>query len=326
MRVGRLSGSVDAMSWSRPHRSRTLLVLLVASFLAVGLSPDSAAGQTQSRCAVLFPEAAWTSVPGASVDFAVSEVPAGQVTRFRDEVASIASAVGGEIGTLVDAAVCIVGTGSAFDASRYVTGVNRFHAVVDGDQGVVVLSSENPGNIRRAAAFGIPHLALWQQSNGRGWPEPLASTIAQWYRARSLDRMAQYRVEATGADFSADPLSGGLVNFGLDFSTDARIEWTEFTQAPVLVWDPERNESPIGYFIEYTVSEEGAEVLLDTEAEAWTDREVRWRTSLVQDLTGRTTPTTGWIVGVAVALAAVTVASVFAIHGFLSKRRRSTRA
>ena len=198
----------------------------------------------------------------------------------------------------------------------------RFHAVLDHPNDALVLSAENPGNIKRSSAFGLPHLALWNLSGDEGWPEPLASTIAHWYRARALDRMAQYRVESTGADFSVDPVTGEG-NFGLDFSTEARIEWTESVQIDVRSWDPSRNEAPIGYFIEYTVAQEGLGALTDVDPDAWRSREEAWRTSLLVDLTGRTEPTTEWILGLSIALLFVVVAAVFATAGIVQKRRRT---
>ena len=220
--------------------------------------------------------------------------------------------------------MCVVGTDSRFDPDPYIERTKRFHAVLDHENDVLVLSAASPGNIQRAAAFGVPHLALWNLSGGAGWPEPLASTIGQWYRAIALDRMAQYRVQSTGADFSVDPITGEG-NFGLDFSTDPRIAWTEFTQPALRAWDPSRNDAPIGYFIEYTVATEGVEVLSETDSAVWEAREALWRESLVADLTGRTEPTTGWISGITLAGVVLVLAVVIAIGGFVMKRRRERR-
>jgi hypothetical protein len=300
-------------------------MLLVALATAVVISlAGPASAQATTRCAELFPEASWIAVPGAGVDVGVSEVPDGQVPRFRDDVAFTASAVAADIGGLDGATVCIIGRESTFDGTRYVDPPLRFHAAVDGPRNVIVLSAENPGNIRPAAAFSIAQLALWNASDGEGWPEPLASTIAHWYRGLALDRMDQYRVESTGADFSVDALTGES-SFGLDFTTDPRVDWTEGSQAPILVWDPENNESPTGYFIEYTVANEGTEVLADTDPAAWTERERLWRTALLVDLTGRTEPTTDWIAGLGIAIAAIAIAAAIAVGGFVTKRRKQRR-
>lgn len=283
-------------------------------------SPPSAVAQSTTRCAELFPEAEWVAVDGLAVDVGVSDVPSGRVDRFAAEIERTAAVVATDLGGLTDSAVCIVGGDSAFDDSRYTEPTLRFHAAIDSPNNVIVISAVSPGEVLPASAFAVPHLALWNLSGGEGWPEPIASTIAQWYRALALDRMAQYRVESTGADFSVDPITGEG-NFGLDFTTEARIDWLASSQVPVRAWDPSRNEAAIGYFIEYTVVENGVESITSLDAAEWSTREEAWRSSLVTDLTGRTEPTTGWISGITIAAAAVIVTLVLAIGGFISKRR-----
>ena len=303
---------------------RRLAFVAIAGWFMVFAMANTADAQDATRCATLFPEAEWVAGESSILDIGFSAVPEGRAERFTAEIEATAAAVSSDIGGLEGSAVCVVGSDSAFDPAPYIERTKRFHAVLDHDNDVLLLSAASPGNIERAAAFGVPHLALWNLSGGVGWPEPLASTIGQWYRAVALDRMAQYRVQSTGADFSVDPITGEG-NFGLDFSTEARIAWTESTQPALRTWDPSRNDAPIGYFIEYTVASEGPEVLADTDADTWQGREALWRQSLVSDLTGRTEPTTGWISGISLAVAVLVVAAVLAIGGFVMKRRRNRR-
>lgn len=296
------------------------MLMIAATVFGVAAAPAS--GQAATRCSELFPGVPWEAVEGLTVDLGVVGVPEGQVQRFSEEVETSAASISADIGGLDDSAVCIVGKGVELDMSSYVGATMRFHAVIDGPENFLALSSEQIGDIKPASAFGMAQLALWNRSNGDGWPEPLASTIAHWYRAVALDRLEIYHKQAQGADFRVNALTGEA-SFGLDFSTEPRIDWFESQQPPVRVWDPSKNEFPIGDFIEYIVAQEGTGVLLDTAPDAWVQREGAWRVALVQDLTGRTTPTTAWRIGVGFIVVVVIIAAVVAIAGFVAKRRRT---
>ncbi len=278
-----------------------------------------------SSCAEPFPGVNWERVDGLTVELGVAGVPSGQVDRFASEIESSASAIQRDIGGLDEVVVCLASPASAIDTSAYVPPTTRFHALLDGPNSLLALSTERVGNIKPAAAFGLTHLALWNASGGEGWPEPLASTIAQWYRAVALDRLELYHVQVQGIDFSTDPITGEG-NYGLSFSTDPIIDWFASTQPAVRVWDPTTNEAPIGDFIDYTVAQEGTAVLLDTDEDAWQRREGAWRTALVADLTGRTTPTTTWRNGVIASLVLIVVASLLALGGWAAKRRLRRRS
>jgi hypothetical protein len=280
----------------------------------------SAASAAASSCSAFFPEVAWERVGDTTVELGVAGVPTGQIGRFASEIEASASAIERDIGGLEGAVVCLASPQAGIDTFDYVPATTRFHAILDGPNGLLVLSTERVGSIKPAAAFGLAHLALWDASDGQGWPEPLASAIAQWYRAVALDRLELYHVQAQGIDFTTDPITGEG-NYGLNFGTDPIIDWFASTQPPVRVWDPTTNEAPIGDFIEFTVDAEGTEVLLDTDEGAWQQREGAWRTALVADLTGRTTPTTTWRNGVILTVALILVASLIALGGWAAKRR-----
>ncbi len=295
------------------------LLALIPIMVVVGAIPAGA--QVTSRCAEVFPDAEWTAIEGLTIDLGVAGVGAGEVERFSAEIEASAARIQADIGGLGGVAVCLASRDAEFDTSAYVAPTKRFHALLDGRKKVLALTTERVGAIKPAAAFGLAQLALWNNSGGEGWPEPLASTIAHWYRAIAIDRLDQYHVEVMGADFSVDAVTGES-NYGLDFTTDPRIDWVEYAQPASRTWDPSTNDEPIGDFIEYTVAREGSSVLLDTDEDAWTLREEAWRIGLVQDLTGRTTPTTGWRTGVIMAVALVIFASGVAIGGWYSKRRK----
>jgi hypothetical protein len=297
-------------------------MLATIPLIALG-TVQPASAQAASRCENLFPGIAWTPIEGGTVDVAFVGIPQGQVDRFTAEIESSAAAIAADIGGLDDASVCLVGKGVDIDMGAYLEPTRRFHAVLDAPNNVLALSAENVSNVKPAAAFGLAHLALWNRSDGAGWPEPLASAIAHWYRAVALDRLTVYHKQAQGADFRVNALTGES-SFGLDFSTDPRVDWFASRQVPVRSWDPTNNDIPIGDFIEYTVSVSGKDVLLDVDADAWVVREGEWRTALVADLTGRTTPTTTWRAGVILIVVLLIIATVIAIGGWRSKRKRKS--
>jgi hypothetical protein len=302
------------------RRPLTAIALMAAILLGGGST--SALAQVPTRCNEIFPEASWTGVDGMTIDLGVSDVPDGQVRRFADEIEASAARIEADIGGLSEAAICVVGPNVVLDTTAYLDRSRRFHAILDGPNDFVALSAENVGSVKPAAAFGLAQLALWNHSDGAGWPEPLASAIAHWYRGLSLDRMDIYHKQAQGADFRVNALTGES-SFGLDFSTDARIDWFASRQPPTRAWDPATNEVPIGDFIDFTVAGEGSGALLDTDTQAWAAREAAWRTQLVSDLTGRTTPTTAWKVGVGLIVVLLVVAGIIATAGWLAKRRRT---
>ena len=87
------------------------------------------------------------------------------------------------------------------------------------------------------------------------------------------------------------------------FDTDAVIDWTVESQEVVTDWIPENNFRAIGDFVDFAVAEHGTEILLETDGAVWKEIEGEWRIGLRSDLTGRDTPTTDWVFGVAIAVA-----------------------
>jgi hypothetical protein len=109
------------------------------------------------------------------------------------------------------------------------------------------------------------------------------------------------------------------------FDTDAVIDWTETEQAQVLDWDPERNFQAIGDFIDFAVAEYGNAILVETDGARWSEIEAEWRVALRNDLTGRTTPTTEWVIGVAIVTIVLIIAIAAIGLGLWSKHRRRHR-
>ena len=260
-------------------------------------------------CAERFPEAQWRQEIGGAVSLESSGMSQPLADRFARDVRLVTSWIRDEIGSF-EATVCLVGEDSSFDATRWETESRRFHARMEMEENLLAIKTDRAGFVAPASAWGLAHHALWQHGVEGGNPEPISSVIAHWYRARILDRLDQYHRDVMVDNF---------------FDTEAVIVWASDKQPPVLDWDPENNFRAIGDFIDFAVTQYGNEVLLESDGDRWSEIEAEWRVALRADLTGRTTPTRDWIVGVSIALLIVLVALGAAAAGVWSKRRRRAR-
>ena len=263
----------------------------------------------------------------ASVDVSIEStgVPAGQGERFAREIGTVVGWITNEMGP-VTATVCLVGADedTAFDRDQVQTQSRLFHARMEADRALLVISTpEQIGRVSAAAAFGLSHIKLWQESGGEGWPEPLATAIAFWYRTRLLDHLELRHAEARAENF---------------FDNESRVDWVASRQVAVLVWNPETHGTQrqtgfqsglvavtpgaSGDIIAFATAAEGLDILLDRDRERWAERERSWRVSLRVELTGRETPTTVWVGGIGIAVGVVLLATVVAVGGIVSKRRR----
>jgi len=296
-------------AWFGRTGSLPMMVHRIVVFVAlviVAVVVPSARGVAAAGCAAAYPEAAWigqpVTTPGLIVE--VADVPDGLAARFARELDTAAGWIAGEIGPTT-ATVCIADPGGSFDTDRFERPGVRFHAVRDLEAGRITLSAERVGQVGPAGAFALAHLALWQRSDRLGWPEPLATAIARWYRARMLQRIV------------LDHAAIRIANF---FDTEARIDWAASRQAPVVAWDPETNDGLLGDMVDFAVRTEGSDVLTDPDPVRWTAIETRWRTALRNELRGSEDDSTGWKGGLAFTLGALALALIVALAGFISKR------
>jgi hypothetical protein len=288
---------------------RRLLMLSGPVAVALVALPGAAAASAGQPCSERFPETEWTSVADGRVSIETTDVAPGLAERFVREIGLIETWVGEEIG-FVDVTVCLVDSESAFDVTRYTSGSQRFHARMEMEEQLLVLSTERVGFVGPASAWALAHHGLWQNGEVGPYPEPIASVIGQWYRARILDRLDLYHRDVMVENF---------------FDTESVINWTESEQPPVIDWDPEQNFQAIGDFVDFAVATHGTDVLLESDGDRWSEIEAEWRVALRADLTGRTTPTTEWIVGVSLVVGLLVVASVAVGLGIWSKHRRKQR-
>jgi hypothetical protein len=183
--------------------------------------------------------------------------------------------------------------------------------VIDLEEQLVAMNTDrNTRFVAPAMAFALPQHALYQNNGNRAFPEPIASTISHWYRARILDRLPYYHNDEMTSNF---------------FDTEARFVWTVGEQEPFQSWNPEGNVSSIGDFIDYATAAHGNEILLETDGQVWAEIEGEWRTALRVELTGRSTPTTGWKIGIAIIVIVMVGGIGLAIGSVIHSRRTRQR-
>ncbi|MEN8239063.1 MAG: hypothetical protein ABFR53_07675 [Actinomycetota bacterium] len=291
----------------------TLWKLLATAIVVVGAGSVfvvPAAASSAVTCEQRFPQVAWVPLLDGDVAVYAAGVPDAMGERFGREIGHARGWITEDIGSF-EAVVCLVGDDAAFVGDQFASGSIGFHAHQDLRERFVMVETQRPGSVGPAVAYALAHQALWQNNGNEAFPEPIASVIAQWYRARILERLELYHYEVM------------LENF---FDTEAVVDWTEGAQEGIQDWIPENNFRAIGDFVEFAVAEYGTDVLLETDGTIWTEIEGEWRVALRSDLTGRETPTTDWMLGVAIASAIVAIAVVAIGVGLYSKHRKKERA
>jgi hypothetical protein len=302
-------------------------VLVIAALLfGVVAAPASAA--RGGGCAARFPEVDWLRLD-TPVDVYAAGVPEGHARRYEREISGAVDQIT-EIFGSVDATVCLFDPASGFDRSRFVSGSSRVHAILLLDDGVLVLSTERVGLTGSAAAFGLAHLAMWQSSDGAGFPEPQASTIAQYFRSEVRRRAALDHAEAKSANF---------------FGPEVVTRWSAGLQTDPLVWDPSSGQSAVTLgptgpavtaaspasthmadLVRFGIEREGYGFITDPDPGVWADLEAQWRSALTIEIMGTEQPTTTWRWGLGIAIGIVVVAAIAATLGFVSKYRGRRRA
>jgi hypothetical protein len=298
-------------------------VLLAAALLVLGVAAPAVAQSTGGDCAERFPEVEWVQLD-TSVDVYAAGVPTGHAGRYAREINGAVAQIEVYFGPF-DATVCLVDPDAGFDSSRFVSGSNRLHAILLPEDGMLVLSTENVGLTGSATAFGLAHLAVWQYSDGAGFPEPQATTIAQYFRSEVRDRAIYDHAEAKSANF---------------YGPEVVTPWSAATQQSLLAWDPGRGRStgfgggydPVAAasaassthmadLVRFGLIEDGDAFITNPDPAVWTDLEARWRNSLTIELMGTEEPTTTWKGGLAIAIGIVLVAVIAIALGLISKMR-----
>lgn len=296
--------------------------LFLGVLLTVGVAAPAAA-QAEGACAERFPEVDWVRLD-TSVDVYAAGVTAGHAGRYAAEIEDTVTRINEHFGSF-EATVCLFDPGVGLDQSRFVSGSERLHALVLGDERLLVLSTESVGRTGSAAAFGLAHLALWQYSGGTGYPEPQASTIAKYFRSEVRDRAIYDHAEAKAANF---------------YGPEVVTPWGAGAQQNPLKWDPGAGRTTVfsgGYdpvataaspasthmadLVRFGLDEEGDGFITNSDSALWADLEARWRNALTIELMGTDQPTRTWMGGLAIAIGIVVVAVIAVALGLISKRR-----
>lgn len=289
---------------------RALAVMLIVAPILALTGVSGPARAATAGCGDLYPEAEWTVISDGDIAIEGSAIPGGVADRFRSEAALSEGWITQEIGP-VSMRVCLVGEDSTFDRERYRVGSQLFHVVTELDPPLFVMDTRGAvGLVAPALAFGMSQQALFQNNGGEPFPQPIADVISHWYRARVLESLPYDHRAQLGANW---------------FESESLVDWTGGQQELVRSWDPERNVSSIGDFIDFAVANHGTEVLLETDGAVWSEIEGQWRTALRTELTGRTTPTTGWIAGAAFVIGVIVLSAVIAGVGIRHKRKVTAR-
>gem|GEM_PF-2524676 len=309
----------------RTIRFMVIRILLAACLLVLVAAVPATAGD-EGLCAERFPEVDWVHLD-APVDVYAAGVPEGHAERFVREITGAVDEIVDHYGELT-ATVCLFENDSGFDRTRFVSGSDRLHAILFPDDDLLVLSTENVGLTGEAAAYGLAQLAMWQYSDGAGFPEPQASTLAQYFRSEVRDREVYDHAEAKASNF---------------FGPDVVTPWSTAVQANPLIWDPSVGRSSFGGkkgpaadaqsaasthmadLVRYGMRTIGDDVFTNTDPVMWTELEAEWRNALTVELMGTDQPTTGWRPGLAVAVGIVVGALLAFTLGYISKRRGKRR-
>ena len=279
--------------------------------LTVLLGAPGAAASDSSRCAGLFPDVSWvpqtldgpTALEIAGMNEAESE-------RFALVVSQQSKLIESEIGGLPGSTVCLATSKLADAFSAYAPFGQRLHAGVFADEQVLVLAAVETRMVDDAIAYGLPQLALAQIATDLGidggYPEPLGSTIANWYLARATDRLERYRSGLVISMFLDDP--------NPEKRTDAdAVQWVSERKADPSFFDPQFLGSPMGVFVDFAVSQRGIGVLRDLDQATWAGLEKQWRIS-IRDQYPRGNFGVWWGVGIVVVFVLLAILMAWTKH------------
>ncbi len=285
-------------------------MLLVWQFAFPGVATAAEA----SGCLEHFPATDWTeSALVGPATLWIADIEDAVAARYADQVAAITEILESDLGALDSIDVCIFGSEVRLDAADLLPDNQRLHAVVFPQDDTVVVGAILPQFLEEAVAFGLAYAALWQVGEdlpADGYPEPLATTVGQWYMARVKDRLDQHRSAMRTGLFFSDP--EGKAEGGV---------WTGEVQSTAYVWNPEFLESPIGDMVEFAVATRGVDVLRDVSTETWADVESEYRLTLRQELIGDGSGS-AWIVGAGIIIGVVVLAGIAAWFAHRDRRTR----
>ena len=282
--------------------AKFLLGVVITGMLSLVAAP--AMGQT-TGCAAVTPGVGYPiEVSAGPITVRAADITEPIAQRFADELAPIAFQLADDFGRLDGVEVCLFEDELPLDSVGlgWPEGI-RLRAAAFGPERALVLSTLAINSVQEAAILGTVHISLWISGDG-SYPEPLAGTVAEWYRSAQVGGLKQ---------------DHDIMRFANLIDPIQPISWTEGAMVPLLLWDPQTQGSPIGDFIEFAVGAEGLGVIQQPDARQLAGLQARWTELLRDEATGGGS-TTGWIIGLLAAVVGVGLAILFALVDIRKKR------
>lgn len=303
-----------ALNGAWRHLALGTALLLVG--MAWSAAPASAQGSTP--CDERFPDQDWQLVQAGSGVTTYRAALAEEIAaRFGDDAQATADLLAQDLGSFPPMTLCVFGGDTALDGSELEEAEllppgQRLHAAAFREESLLFVDAQQIRLVSDAIALGVAEIALWHQSDGGGYPEPLAGAVAQWYAARQSEAVTnQHHATMRIFNFFNDP-SGNA----------PPTPWLSAVQDPIAVWNPEYQDSPISDFVESAVAGSGPSILIDPQPEEWAAADVAWRAALRDELLQGADRSREWVGGVVIAVLVVLVAIAMALWGRRVNRRK----
>ncbi len=235
-----------------------------------------------------------------------------QALRYSNEANAAMLLLEDDFGPLPALDLCIFGPDVRLDPTDLAPPGQLLHAAVFNESGTIYISALQPRFFIGNQAFALAYAAMWNvamEEGQTGYPEPLATTVGQWYLARVTDKLELHHSQMRGGAFFRDPSGEGI---------DA-LAWAADRQPAIYVWNPQFQESPLSDFIAYAVATHGPDVLRDLDGERWADIEASWAAALRDEALGGSSSGNAWMVGLAIVIGSVALAIAVA---WLARRGR----
>ncbi len=272
------------------------------------LGAGPVAAQAPAGCAGQFPATVFElRAPAGPVTVVSSDLSVELTDRYAADVATVAAAMQRDIGGLDGVEVCLFPDELPLDsvALGWPEG-QRLRAASFVESRTVVLSAHQPRLVRPAAILGLAHQAQWAVSGGE-YPATFGSAVAQWYSSDAAGRL-----DRDHASLRYARIIGSLAE---------PVPWTAGALEPVMLWDPQFQDSPIGDFVAFAVAAEGRGLLGDPDPATLRRLDVEWRQELLNEARGSDRPTDDWISGVVVVAAVLVLGLSLPLYGVWRKRR-----
>lgn len=294
------------------RRMPMVLLLLGAVLFVTATTPAHAA---DPWCAAHFPDQEWVAVGETELlTVATAGLPEGQALRFADEATATVRDLGDDLGPFSQLHLCLYGGDVRLDPGGILSPGQRVHSVAFSETGTVYVGVIEAAFFDEAHAFGLAYAALWQVAGElglAGYPEPLATTIGQWYLSRSAGKLDLHHSQMRSGAFFADPSGRGV----------AATDWTSDAQPPIYAWNPQFQESPVADLVDYGVGTAGTAALRDPTNATWQPIEQAWQSALRDEALQGSSSGSDWLIGLAIIVGMVGLAGLLAWLTRRSKRR-----